>query len=161
VLENFYNTGHVNGHDEETIEEIIETIERRILVNITVGMDKGLGTSQQEVYHLQVAVPLKAQQKAEDREFYAYNVHSNDENVDKTTKTWHETTANENNNDNQNTEDDVTVSDATATESTITDMDFDYSTIPVSLCDCSDRNNSRFFDNRGLDWENFLFVMCY
>ena len=163
VRENFYNTGHGHGHvnADETIEEIIETIERRILVNITVGMDKGLGTTQQEVYHLQVAVPLKAQQKTEDREFYAYNVHPNDESFDKTTKSWHKATVNENNNANGSTEDDITVSDASTTESTITDMDFDYSTIPESLCDCSDRNNSRFYDNRGLDADLFFVLLCY
>jgi hypothetical protein len=59
------------GHDEE---EEIESFEKRILVNISIGMDKGLGTRRQEVYVLQVAVPLKNEAK-EEREFYSYEVH--------------------------------------------------------------------------------------
>lgn len=63
--------GH--GLDEEE-EAMVESIEKRILVNISIGMDKGLGTRRQEVYVLQVAVPLKHEPKAE-REFYSYEVH--------------------------------------------------------------------------------------
>jgi hypothetical protein len=63
------------GHEQEEEEEaLVESIEKRILVNISIGMDKGLGTRRQEVYVLQVAVPLKNEPRAE-REFYSYEVH--------------------------------------------------------------------------------------
>lgn len=60
-----------DGHEE------VENVEKRILVNISIGMDNGLGTSQQEVYNLQVAVPLKNEPKNH-KDFYTYQIHEND-----------------------------------------------------------------------------------
>lgn len=48
-----------------------EVVEKRILVNISIAMDSGLGSLHQNVYQLQVAVPLP---KPKDQKFYAYNV---------------------------------------------------------------------------------------
>lgn len=63
--------------DDDGHEHVVSNVEKRILVNITIGMDKGLGTEQQEVYQLQVAVPLKSPNMTEHNadEFYAYDVH--------------------------------------------------------------------------------------
>jgi hypothetical protein len=69
--------------DDVGHEEVVEAIERRILLNISIGMDKGLGTLKQEVYQLQVAVPIKSN-IAKEREFYAYDVHENETNLTKT-----------------------------------------------------------------------------
>lgn len=60
-----------DGHEK------VESVEKRILVNISIGMDNGMGTSQQEVYNLQVAVPLKNEPKNH-RDFYTYQIHEND-----------------------------------------------------------------------------------
>lgn len=62
--------------DGDGHEDVVESIEKRILVNISIGMDKGLGSSTQEVYHLQVAVPIK--EKVKDN-FYTYKVHESEE----------------------------------------------------------------------------------
>lgn len=61
-----------DGHEEE-----VEIVEKRILVNISIGMDNGLGTSHQEVYKLQVAVPLKNEAKNH-KDFYTYQIHENE-----------------------------------------------------------------------------------
>lgn len=67
--------------DGDGHEDVVASIEKRILVNISIGMDKGLGTSRQEVYLLQVAVPLKHEEKVE-KEFYSYQVHGSDDDLD-------------------------------------------------------------------------------
>jgi hypothetical protein len=137
----YHESEHVDGHAEETIDEIIETIERRILVNITVGMDKGLGTIQQEVYQLQVAVPLKGKQKAEKNDFYAYKVNSNNEVFDKTT------------NDYEGSNEDISAAEST----TLTEFEeFDNNTFSMG-CDCNNCYNSRYFGNniRGFDVFDF------
>lgn len=64
--------------DGDGHESVVESVEKRILVNISIGMDKGLGTNTQEVYHLQVAVPLKHEEKFK-KDFYTYQVHESDE----------------------------------------------------------------------------------
>lgn len=47
-------------------------VEKRILVNISIAMDSGRGSLHQDVYQLQVAVPLPQVQRSEN--FYAYDV---------------------------------------------------------------------------------------
>jgi hypothetical protein len=66
--------------DGDGHEDVVESVEKRILVNISIGMDKGLGSSRQEVYQLQVAVPLKHETMKEN--FYTYKVHESDEDFD-------------------------------------------------------------------------------
>jgi hypothetical protein len=63
--------------EHEHHDDIIQIIDKRVLVNITIGMDKGIGTQQHEVYHLQVAVPLKNNSKAY-RDMFAYDVHQDE-----------------------------------------------------------------------------------
>lgn len=63
--------------DGDGHEDVVESVEKRILVNISIGMDKGLGSSKQEVYQLRVAVPLKHEVKTKD--FYTYQVHGSDD----------------------------------------------------------------------------------
>jgi len=133
---------HDDARYEDLIHEIFETIEKRILVNITIGMDKGLGTQRHDIYQLQVAVPLKAKQKTENQEFYAYNVHENDENVKETTETVHDVGSGDGNDDN--------VASTVTESSRITEMETDYSTHAID-CDCNGRNNTSFFDNGGLN----------
>lgn len=65
-----YDNG--DGHAEEQ-EPLFEPVEKRILVNISIAMDKGLGTLHQEVYQLQVAVPLPKEDKRQ-HNFYTYDV---------------------------------------------------------------------------------------
>jgi hypothetical protein len=60
-----------DGHEEQ--EKPAELVEKRILVNISIAMDKGLGSPKLEVYQLQVAVPLP-QEKIKQQQFYAYDV---------------------------------------------------------------------------------------
>lgn len=67
--------------DGDGHEDVVESIKKRILVNISIGMDKGLGTSRQEVYILQVAVPLKHEEKLKN-DFYTYQVHGSEEELD-------------------------------------------------------------------------------
>lgn len=57
-------------NDEEEIEVIVE---KRILLNISIGMDDGLGSPHLDVYNLQVAVPLPKQTKSA-KNFFTYNV---------------------------------------------------------------------------------------
>lgn len=64
--------------DGDGHEEVVESVEKRILVNISIGMDKGLGTARQEVYNLQVAVPLKSEEKSM-KDSYIYKVHESEE----------------------------------------------------------------------------------
>jgi len=45
-------------------------VEKRILVNISIATDDGIGTTYQQVYELKVAVPLPREKMSED--FYAY-----------------------------------------------------------------------------------------
>lgn len=125
----FESFGHDSGH-EESLDEIIETIERRILVNITVGMDKGLGSAQHEVYHLQVAVPLKAQQKAEDKEFYAYHVDESEERPEQTTGNEQEGSGND-------------IEGGTESASGATEVDESSTMEQDGACECSSRNNTR------------------
>lgn len=61
-----------NGDGHEDDEPHFEPVEKRILVNISIAMDQGLGTSHLKVYQLQVAVPLP-KEKPETRKFYAYD----------------------------------------------------------------------------------------
>lgn len=61
-----------NGDGHE-YEPKVQLIEKRILVNISIAMDSGINSPQQEIYQIQVAVPLpKQEEKAS--EFYSYNV---------------------------------------------------------------------------------------
>lgn len=59
-----------NVSEEEEVEVIVE---KRILLNISIGMDDGFGASHLDVYHLQVAVPLPKQRKAA-QNFFTYKV---------------------------------------------------------------------------------------
>lgn len=73
------------AHDEDGVVNVVfdgdghdynppnESVEKRILVNISIAMDGGLGTMHQEVYQLQVAVPLPKEAR-KSQKFYAYNV---------------------------------------------------------------------------------------
>lgn len=61
-----------NGDGHEDDEPHFEPVEKRILVNISIAMDQGMGTSHLQVYQLQVAVPLP-KEKQETRKFYAYD----------------------------------------------------------------------------------------
>lgn len=54
-------------------EEIEVIVEKRILLNISIGMDDGMGSPHLDVYHLQVAVPLPKQTKNA-KNFFTYNV---------------------------------------------------------------------------------------
>jgi hypothetical protein len=60
----------VNGKESKSMHELLE---KRILVNISIAMDKGMGTVHQEVYKLQVAVPLPKETMAE-KQFYSYDI---------------------------------------------------------------------------------------
>lgn len=64
--------------DGDGHEDVVESVEKRILVNISIGMDKGLGTSREEVYQLQIAVPLKHEELTKNN-FYTYQVHESEE----------------------------------------------------------------------------------
>lgn len=59
-----------DGHEDEPL---FEAVEKRILVNITIGMDKGLGSLHQEIYQLQVAIPLPKEDMRQQK-FYSYDV---------------------------------------------------------------------------------------
>lgn len=54
-------------------EEIDVIVEKRILLNISIGMDGGIGSPHLNVYQLQVAVPLPKQAK-NSQNFFSYNV---------------------------------------------------------------------------------------
>lgn len=58
-----------NGDGHE-FDPPVKLVEKRILVNISIAMDGGLGSKHQEIYQLQVAVPLPE----ENKKFYAYDV---------------------------------------------------------------------------------------
>lgn len=58
------------GKDSEPMHE---SVEKRILVNISIAMDRGKDTVHQEVYNLQVAVPLPKKMKTE-KQFYSYDI---------------------------------------------------------------------------------------
>lgn len=62
------------GHDEHSSPN--NKVEKRILVNISIAMDSGLGSPHHDVYQLQVAVPLPKQPKKH-QNFYAYDVDGN------------------------------------------------------------------------------------
>lgn len=62
-----------NGEEHADKEPLFEPVEKRILVNISIAMDKGLGTLHQEVYQLQVAVPLPKEDRRQHK-FYSYEV---------------------------------------------------------------------------------------
>jgi hypothetical protein len=64
-----------DGHESNAPNE---TLEKRILVNISIALDSGLGSTYQEVYQLQVAVPLP-KEKLKSQTFYAYDVEANSE----------------------------------------------------------------------------------
>lgn len=59
-------------------EEIEVIVEKRILLNISIAMDDGMGSRHLDVYHLQVAVPLPKQTRNA-QNFFSYNVE--DENL--------------------------------------------------------------------------------
>lgn len=61
-----------NGHDNAPHE----VVEKRILVNISIALDSGLGSQHQNVYQLQVAVPLP-KEALKSQKFYAYDVDQN------------------------------------------------------------------------------------
>ena len=67
-----------NGDGHE-FDPPVKLVEKRILVNISIAMDSGLGSAHQEIYQLQVAVPLPEEKKM----FYAYDVggHAGDADV--------------------------------------------------------------------------------
>lgn len=56
------------GHEFKSRNET----EKRILVNISIAMDSGLGSAHQAVYQLQVAVPLPKEKM--NQEFFLYDV---------------------------------------------------------------------------------------
>jgi hypothetical protein len=66
-------SGVVFDGDEGESRSMHEMLEKRILVNISIAMDKGMGTAHQEVYKLQVAVPLPKDAMAE-KQFYSYDI---------------------------------------------------------------------------------------
>jgi hypothetical protein len=68
---------HADGVGVEH-EHVIETIEKRVLVNITIGMDGGMGSQQLQVYQLQVAVPLKKKLEGASKQHYAYSLHEDE-----------------------------------------------------------------------------------
>lgn len=75
VVDDDVGEGHENKEEEDVV-----LVERRVLVNISIGMDRGIGSNQQEVYNLQVAVPLKSDAKNQhNNDFYTYKVHENDD----------------------------------------------------------------------------------
>lgn len=67
-----------NGDGQHEFEAPIKLVEKRILVNISIAMDSGLGSSHQEIYQLQVAVPLPEKKKISEK-FYSYDVGAKDE----------------------------------------------------------------------------------
>jgi hypothetical protein len=60
------------GHDSKPRK----IVEKRVLVNISIVLDGGFNAKNQDIYQLQVAVPLPKDKKTND--FYSYNV-ENDE----------------------------------------------------------------------------------
>lgn len=69
-----------NGDGQHEFEEPVRIVEKRILVNISIAMDSGLGSSHQQIYQLQVAVPLPEEKSQKmSGEFYSYNVGAKDE----------------------------------------------------------------------------------
>lgn len=68
-----------NGDGHE-FEPPLKPVEKRILVNISIAMDSGLGSMHQEIYQLQVAVPLP-EEKVKSQKFYAYNVEGHADSV--------------------------------------------------------------------------------
>lgn len=66
-----------NGDDQHEFEAPVELVEERILVNISIAMDNGLGSTNHKIYQLQVAVPLLEKKKSE--KFYSYDVGVKDE----------------------------------------------------------------------------------
>lgn len=76
-----------NGDGHE-FDPPVKLVEKRILVNISIGMDSGLGSSQKEVYQLQVAIPLPEESK----KFYAYDVGEHDADVNVELDKLNETT---------------------------------------------------------------------
>jgi hypothetical protein len=79
-----------DGHEEQNKPH--ETVEKRILVNISIVMDGGLGSLHQEIYQLKVAVPMPKEEEKKGDKFYVYNVGGSDksETVD---ESHNETTA--------------------------------------------------------------------
>lgn len=69
---------NANSFDNEHGETNYVLIDKRILVNISVAMDGGMGTNHQEVYQLQIAVPLPRNKFTNDN-FYTYEVRDSDE----------------------------------------------------------------------------------
>lgn len=63
-----------NGDGHEYEPKVVELVEKRILVNISIAMDNGLNTQQQEIYQIRVAVPLPKEEKQKHSEFYTYNI---------------------------------------------------------------------------------------
>jgi hypothetical protein len=57
------------GHDEQNKPR--EIVDKRILVNISIVLDGGTGSTKQEIYKFQVAVPLPKDKMQSD--FYTYN----------------------------------------------------------------------------------------
>jgi hypothetical protein len=55
-----------------------EIVEKRILVNISIVMDGGLGSLNQEIYQLHVAVPFPNEAEKKPEKFYAYDVSGSD-----------------------------------------------------------------------------------
>lgn len=60
-----------DGHEYEPKVEIVE---KRILLNISIATDSGINSQRQEVYKIQVAVPLPKATIPKHSEFYTYSV---------------------------------------------------------------------------------------
>jgi hypothetical protein len=68
----FDGVGHDNAQNKPR-----KTVEKRVLVNISIVLDGGFNAKNQDIYQLQVAVPLPKDKKTND--FYSYNVESDEE----------------------------------------------------------------------------------
>lgn len=122
-----------DGHEEE-----VEIVEKRILVNISIGMDNGLGTSHQEVYKLQVAVPLKNEAKNH-KDFYTYQIHEN-ENYDE--EEIYEHVAN----DEENTTENVFTNTTSSSNQETTTFDlFSASSSSSFPTDCCEGLHGKFY----------------
>jgi hypothetical protein len=109
--------------DEVEEEKIDVIVEKRILLNISIGMDGGFGSPHLDVYHLQVAVPLPKQIK--NKNFFSYNVveNDNDENfMNENLMRLHEKTTNKT---TKNYDDDSSTTSKSSTSSSSTEHLFD------------------------------------
>lgn len=110
----FFDVVFENGDGHER-EPPVRLVEKRILVNISIAMDKGLGSMQQQVYQLQVAVPLP-KKETKSPMFYAYDVGESATEGEKVVETSEATTDDSITNDSSTTTFDDFITSSTDAE---------------------------------------------